>query len=97
MQQRPDVQLQRRREQYRKLYDKVVRLSDNADEQDAHQNGQQVESRVETDFLSDTARKAPSQVLAGRNGVGKTTILNHSLMLAEVSTCHPCDAVAFGL
>lgn len=84
MQQRPDVQLQRRHEEYRKLSDQVVRLSDNADEQDAHQIGQEGASRFETDFLSDPAKNAPCQVLLGRNGVGKTTILNALFMLAEV-------------
>lgn len=76
--QRPEIQLQRRRKEYHELSDKALRLSDNADP-----DGEQ-ETRNAAHPLSDSASNAPAQVMASRNGVGKSTIANHILMLGQV-------------
>ena len=82
--QRPVIQLQRRRKEYQVLSDKVLRLSDNADA-----DGEQIETRTAAHALSDPAiaSSAPAQVMVSRNGVGKSTIANHILMLGQVGEC----------
>lgn len=77
MVQRPEIQLQRRCKEYQELSDKV--LSDKADP-----DGEQIETRNAAHALSDPASNAPAQLMVSRNGVGKSTIANHILMLGQV-------------
>ena len=80
MMQRPQGVLSRQRDEYRKLTSKLERYTEQASGAVSH--GASPE-HLEL-ACSDPGRKAPSQLLLSRNGVGKTTVVNHLLMLGEV-------------
>ena len=76
----PEIQLHRLSEECQLLYHGVHTsdLSSVSVPQDsAGQPGEKAS-------ISDPEITAPTQVLLSRNGVGKTTIVNHELMLGQV-------------
>lgn len=76
----PEIQLQRLFEECQKLCQKLLTSSSSAPSgaQDiVGQSGEHIS-------ISDPEVIAPTQVLLSRNGVGKTTIVNHELMLGQV-------------
>lgn len=76
----PEIRLQRLLEECQKLCQKVHSSSSSASSSVQNPVGQSVEQIS----ISDPEVIAPTQVLLSRNGVGKTTIVNHELMLGQV-------------
>ena len=76
----PEIQLQRLSEECQKLCHKVHTSSSSSCSGVQDPVGQSGEHLS----ISDPEFIAPTQVLLSRNGVGKTTIVNHELMLGQV-------------
>ena len=76
----PEIQLQRLSEECQKLCRKVhtsTSASSSGVQDPVGQSGEHLP-------VSDPDVITPTQVLLSRNGVGKTTIVNHELMLGQV-------------